>query len=56
MEGVAQDKKVEIRYSRNSDFTDIVAEEYLNNLPHPNKIRGKIRHRDLSKFVNPYVG
>ncbi len=56
MEGVPQDRKLEKRYSRNSDFTDIVAEQYLNNLPDTNRIKEKIRNRDLSKFVNPYIG
>jgi len=53
---VPQDKNLEIRYSRHSDFTDIVAEEYLNSLPNSKTIRGKIRDRQLSKFLNPYIG
>ncbi len=30
MERVAQDKTAELRYTRNSDFTDVVANEFLN--------------------------
>ena len=48
MESVLQDRKLEIRYSRNNDFIDTVAEEYLNNLPTPKEIIEKISHRDLS--------
>ena len=36
---VKQDKSVEIRYSRNQDFTDEKAERYLKNLPNKRKYR-----------------
>jgi len=50
-----QNKKKEIRYTRNRDFTDEVAGKYLDNLPNPNFIRDKCLKRDLEKFINPYV-
>lgn len=52
---VKQDRRLEIRYTRNRDFTDEVAEKHLNNLPNPNFIRDKCLGRDMKKFVNPYV-
>ncbi len=56
MKGVPQDTKLEIRYTRNSDFTDSVAEEYLKKLPDSTIIKEKIRDRQLNKFLNPYIG
>lgn len=50
-----QNKKKEIRYTRNRDFTDEVAEKYLKNLPSTDFIKDKCSNRDLRKFVNPYV-
>ncbi len=53
---VKQDKKDEIRYTRNRDFTDEVADQYLSKLPSPIEIEHKLQKRDLSKFLHPYVG
>ncbi|MGG3838410.1 formyltransferase family protein [Paenibacillus thiaminolyticus] len=53
---VKQEKKHEIRYTRNRDFTDEVAQKYLQNSPDPQFIKDKLESRDLTQFLNPYVG
>jgi methionyl-tRNA formyltransferase len=53
---VKQDKELEIRYTRNNDFTDEIAKVYLNNLPSENEIKSKLENRDLSQFLHPYMG
>lgn len=52
---VHQDKSAQLRYSRGTDFTDEIAQEYLGRMPTPSEIGEALRHRDLSKFVNPVV-
>jgi len=56
MKAIPQDKGLEIRYTRNSDFTDDVANDYLNNLPSSQELLNKLHNRDLSKFLKPYIG
>ena len=46
---INQNKKSEIRYSKISDFTDEVLEEFNNK-----KINLKIKKRNLKKFVNSF--
>ncbi len=55
MEAVPQDKSQQIRYTRNADFTDDVASEYLSRLPAPREIGEQLAARDLSRFHRPYV-
>jgi hypothetical protein len=55
-EPVVQDKRLEIRYTRGVDFTNAVAQEYLERLPTPEQIKAALEVRDLSKFIRPYVG
>jgi methionyl-tRNA formyltransferase len=55
MEPVAQNKKHEIRYTRAADFTDEVAQNYLEGLVSKNKFMGSMEKRDLSMFVRPYT-
>ena len=55
LESVVQDKRLELRYSRNADFTDAVAAEYLARLPAADSIESALCNRDLSQFVQPYV-
>lgn len=52
---VPQDKSKEIRYTRNSEFNDQVASDYLDNPPLHSEVLNKIENRDLSKFLNPYI-
>lgn len=52
---VAQDKKKEIRYTKNIDFNDEVASRYLSNLPTAEKINESFSKIDYSKFFNPFI-
>jgi Methionyl-tRNA formyltransferase len=53
--GIRQDKELEIRYTKNNDFTNEIAERYLSNLPEIDYIEKKCKERDMSKFINPYI-
>jgi hypothetical protein len=53
---VAQDKTRQLRYTRNADFTDEVAAEYLSRTPAPVEIGQHLSRRDVSRFVRPFVG
>lgn len=55
-EPVAQDRTLELRYTRNADFHDLVAKTYLDNIPTPDLIFNQMANRDLNKFIRPYVG
>lgn len=51
-----QDKSKEILYTRNSDFTDEVAKNYLENLPTEEEIYQRLSNRDDSLFKDIYLG
>ena len=51
-----QDKSKEILYTRNSDFTDEVAKNYLNNLPTEEDIYKQLSNRNESLFKDIYLG
>jgi len=55
LEPVPQDKSRELRYSRNADFTDAVASEYLVRLPSPDQMHRKLQKRDASLFLRPFI-
>ncbi|SEQ52370.1 Formyl transferase [Ectothiorhodospira magna] len=55
MEAIPQDKALEIRYTRNKDFTDEVASRYLAKQPTAQDIFQSLRNRDLSILLNPYI-
>lgn len=55
LEPVPQDRSKELRYSRESDFTDEVARRYLDNLPTMCDIRHMMAVRDASNFLRPYI-
>jgi len=52
---VLQKKNLEIRYTRNKDFDDNVALDYLDHMPSKQKIFQSLKNRDLKTFLNPYV-
>lgn len=52
---VPQDKSLELRYCKKSDFSETVAREYLNRLMSPGAVEESLRLRDLSPFVNPVI-
>jgi hypothetical protein len=54
IEPTAQDRSKEIRYTRNADFTDDVAAEYLSRLPTSDELFRTVQPRDLSPFVRPH--
>jgi folate-dependent phosphoribosylglycinamide formyltransferase PurN len=51
-----QDKNKEIRYTRNKDFTDEIALEYLNKMPKWSDMEPSLNSRDIHQFLNPYMG
>ncbi|BBD09318.1 formyltransferase family protein [Desulfovibrio ferrophilus] len=53
---VMQNRRREIRYTRNADFTDEVARKYLDELPSPREIGQSLRDRQLNNFVRPFIG
>jgi hypothetical protein len=55
LEPVAQDKTRELRYTRNADFTDEVAREYLDRLMSPERMQESIGKRDMALFLRPFV-
>jgi len=56
MEPLVQDTTRQIRYTRNRDFTDDVAREYLDRCPTPDAIQAALEARDMTQFLRPYVG
>lgn len=56
MEPVAQNRSQELRYTRNADFTDAVAAEYLRRLPTPAQMHAALRQRDAGEFLRPCFG
>jgi len=52
---IIQDKTLEIRYTKNADFDDDVALEYLNNLPTKEEIYNSYSNLDMSKYLNLFV-
>lgn len=53
---VAQERARELRYTRNADFTDVVAEAYLNALPAAEAVGRAMANRDAGLFLNPFTG
>ncbi|CAN5456999.1 hypothetical protein BH09PLA1_BH09PLA1_14820 [soil metagenome] len=52
---IEQDRSRELRYTRNADFTDEVAAEYLSRLLAPAQMETAIQRRDLSAYVRPVL-
>jgi len=52
---VQQDKKRELKYTRNSDFTDEVAAEYLKTAPTSSDVYHSLKSRDLDQFLHPHI-
>lgn len=50
-----QDASKEFRYTRNRDFNDEAAGDYLEHLLTPEQVRAKLEERDMSMFKEPYV-
>ena len=54
-QSVNQDKNKEYRYTKNADFTDEVAKDYMDHLYTPEQIEEKLRNRDLSLLEKPFI-
>jgi methionyl-tRNA formyltransferase len=52
---IDQDKSRELRYTRNADFTDEVAKEYLARLLPPQQISQLLQQRRMDHFVRPFL-
>ncbi len=55
MDAVSQNKLLEIRYTRNKDFSDEVASEYLKKQATAQYVFQSLKNRDLSILLNPYI-
>jgi len=55
-EGIPQDATKEYRYTRNQDFTDEVAEDYLNHLLTPEQVYECLLKRDHMMLEKPFIG
>lgn len=53
LEPVKQDRSLEFRYTKNNDFTDSIASEYLARVPSSTSIHRAIQNRDLNRFLLP---
>jgi hypothetical protein len=56
MEPVVQDKSREIRYTRNADFADDVAANYLERLASAGEIEEKLKRRDEGNYLRVRIG
>lgn len=50
-----QDKSLQLRYTRNSDFTDQVAGDYLARLPSPESVQSALEARQVERLLRPYI-
>lgn len=55
LEPVPQDRSLQLRYTRNADFTDEIASEYLSRLPSADQVGEQLAGRDMSPFLRPYI-
>jgi hypothetical protein len=51
IEPAPQDRRSQIRYTRNADFTDAVAAEFLQRCPTAGEIYQRLQQRDESAFL-----
>ncbi len=54
VEPASQDRSQELRYTRNADFTDDVANNYLQRVPDAQTLGEAIQKRDASRFIRPF--
>src|SRR5262245_11641848 len=55
LDPVPQDRRLALRYTRNAEFTDAVAEQYLNSLMTPGQIEAILSARGTSSYVRPRI-
>ena len=54
-EVVPQNRAAQVRYTRNADFTDAVAAEYLSRATDPRALTDALAARRPADFLNPFV-
>lgn len=52
---IPQDRSKEFKYTRNSDFTDQIAKDYLDHLLTPSQLKTKLKQRDLGMLEKPFI-
>ena len=52
---IQQNKNLEIRYSKNIEFTDEVASDYLISMPQIEDIFNSLSQRNIENFINPSI-
>mgnify|MGYP000945522013 CR=1 FL=1 len=52
---IPQDKSKELRYTKNIEFNDTVAADYLSNPTKTSEISDIILNRDIENFLNPFI-
>jgi methionyl-tRNA formyltransferase len=52
---IQQNKNLEIRYSKNAEFTDEIASNYLKSLPLSEDIFKDLSQRNIENFINPSI-
>ncbi|HZZ44322.1 MAG TPA: formyltransferase family protein [Tepidisphaeraceae bacterium] len=55
LEPIPQDKSLELRYTRNADFTDTAAADYLNRLPSPTELFSSLQRSDRTQFYRTTI-
>lgn len=55
LQPVAQDRALELRYTRNHDFTDEIAADYLERAPTPEFVGQALAGRDETLFIRPRI-
>jgi len=55
LEPIQQDSSKQSRYTRNVDFSDEIANEYLTRLPTAEQLSAAIQRRDARQFVRPEI-
>lgn len=55
-ESIPQDRTKEYKYTKNKDFTDAIADQYLNSMFSPKQVFEKLSGRDMDMFEKPYIG
>lgn len=52
---LVQDRSLELRYTKNEHFTDVVAGEYLARLPAPSELLGALKSAEQVELLNLFV-
>lgn len=53
IEGIPQDKSLQLRYSKGAQFTDEIAQEYLARLATPDEVHRQLQNSNPKEFVSP---